>query len=154
MTDDARLVQYAQDLKRALQAAEANALDLATKAVRSAPSKVEILDVGIHMDQEASGHLTLMIHPIGPDSFVLNKAIADFRTLFDGKVPTGLEPGGPFEQVEAVVAVATEVCADWAADLWRKLPADLRDTPATVTFSEEALAEPVSRWIGGPEASS
>ncbi|GGX39061.1 hypothetical protein GCM10007385_02500 [Tateyamaria omphalii] len=150
MTEATNLALFSEALKARLAEDEVHALEHLNKAFENMHPKVRRLDVCIHMDQDAEGAISLMLHPEGPDVFVLDKAIAEHRNTFDAFVPTGLEPDMPFERTEATVAQVIEICGAWVSDLWQKLPTTARQLPATVVFREAALADPIPRWLMSP----
>ena len=152
MIDDTGLGRFARDLGNELASARVHALRQAQEALETLPAKAKRLDVGIHLDQDCEGRISLLLHVDGPDLHALNDAIGDYRLLFEGYIATGVEPGCPFELKENVAKQTNDLCAEWAKELWRELPPELRSLPAMVVFMEDALADPNAQWIGGTEA--
>lgn len=87
------------------------------------PEKAKSVKVGIHPDQNEDGMFSIMVHLCGPDLYVLNKAIADYRLLFDVKFIGGkLQPNVPIMDPDEVSFsindLIVEVSIDWVKTIW------------------------------------
>ena len=87
------------------------------------PEKARSVEVGIHPTQDEEGMFSIMIHLIGPDLYVLNKAIEPYRELFDVKfIENKLQPEvplfDPYETPFSVNDLIVEVSIDWLKRIW------------------------------------
>lgn len=87
------------------------------------PEKARSVEVGIHPTQDEEGMFSIMIHLIGPDLNVLNKAIEPYRELFDVKfIENKLQPEvplfDPYETPFSVNDLIVEVSIDWLKQIW------------------------------------
>ena len=138
MDEDAYRDELLSILRRHSEHAGATLRSLAA----ALPEKARSMHIVVHVGQEADGLFDVMAHLDGPDLFVLNRAIQDYRRLFETRY---VESGGvhppvptfdPFEQPFEVNDIIVDVATDWLRGLW----SDLRDTrfdlPVTV-FGED-----------------
>lgn len=77
----------------------------------------------MHPSQDEDGQFSIMIHLIGPDLYVLNKAIEPYCELFDTLfVKNQVQPEVPlFDPDEASFSVndsIVEVSINWIKQLW------------------------------------
>lgn len=87
------------------------------------PAKARSVEVGIHPTQDEEGMFSIMIHLIGPDLYVLNKAIEPYRELFGVKfIENKLQPEvplfDPYETSFSVNDLIVEVGIDWLKQIW------------------------------------
>jgi len=81
--------EYKRVLPAVLRAHTDAALSKLQKINRCLPEKTRGIRIMVHLPQDADGMFSVMVHLDGPDSFVLDKAIGDFRSLFDVRVVHG-----------------------------------------------------------------
>lgn len=87
------------------------------------PAKARSVEVGIHPTQDEEGMFSIMIHLIGPDLYVLNKAIEPYSELFGVKfIENKLQPEvplfDPYETSFSVNDLIVEVGIDWLKQIW------------------------------------
>jgi hypothetical protein len=106
----------------------------------SLPPKVRGVDVGIIMDADGEGAVSVLLYLDGPDSYVLQKAIEPYWQLFESSfepraVDGAIIPALPIlnpelpedgdddgdDSLAPVHASAAEVCRIWVAGLWAEL---------------------------------
>lgn len=102
-----------------------DAADRLACALGALPVKAESVDIGVHLDQDGGGHVSVMVHVQGPDVHVLNKAVEDHRELFVVRsTPDGLVPPVPlvndFEIDFPTNRIAAEVAGIWAMKVWMR----------------------------------
>jgi hypothetical protein len=116
---------YRQRLTAVMDDWTEDAADRLACAFGALPVKAERIDIGVHTDQDGAGFVSVMLHLHGPDLYILNKSIADFRELFVVRsTPTGLVPlvpsVNPFEQDFPTNKIAAEVAGAWALKVWMR----------------------------------
>ncbi|MBY6164087.1 hypothetical protein KUV73_24625 [Mameliella alba] len=127
-------------------------------AQETLPRMVQVLQIGLHLDQDGEGGFDVWLHAVGPDQFVLNKAIAPYRTLFegrcfafDGKLANlpGFDPENlPFD----FPAIIADEGFAWAGRLWDRFGDKALGSPVEV-FAENGWTEelrPACRLHKGP----
>jgi hypothetical protein len=87
--------------------------------------KAKSVEVGIHLPQDEEGFFSIVVHPIGPDLFVLNKSIEPYRYLFDVRFIDGkLQPEVPLFEPDDVSFSVNDVIVDvsmgWLKHLWEQ----------------------------------
>jgi hypothetical protein len=106
-------------------------------AIRAAlPPEARGVDVGIIMDADGEGAVSVLLYLDGPDSYVLQKAIKPYWQLFESgfeprTVDGAIIPAVPMLDPEIsdedddgaaallpVHASSAEVCREWIAGLW------------------------------------
>ncbi|MEM7289666.1 MAG: DUF6389 family protein [Pseudomonadota bacterium] len=117
------------------------------------PDKATGLHFGIHPDQDGEGTFDVMLHVQGPDSYVINKAISEYRRLFEIKrMPGGLNISVPLfdpDEVDYEVRdVIADVAMDWAENLWAKEGKNHPDLPVLI-FCDEDWGNAPARWLQG-----
>lgn len=148
--------EYAEVLGGILAAHDATALAQIRGALEHLPEEARQLHFGVHPDQDGEGTFDVMIHLDGPDLYVLNKAIAPYRKLFEIKrVPGGLNVAVPLFDPDAVDYEVRDVIADtamdWVTRLWPKVGGVSPDLPV-LAFCDEDWGNPAARWLqGAPE---
>lgn len=115
--------EYREMLQCTLKSYTQSAVDMIFKIKTNLPEKAKSVEVGIHPNQDEDGKFSVMVHLCGPDPYVLNKAIADYRLLFDVKVIEGkLHPNVPIldpdEASFSINDLIVEVSIDWAKIIW------------------------------------
>ncbi|MFN7175274.1 MAG: DUF6389 family protein [Thermaurantiacus sp.] len=104
------------------------------------PPKARGVDIGIMMDADGEGSVSVLLYLDGPDLFVLQQAIEPYWKLFessfetrvvDGVIVPGvpiLHPGDPPanddgnpDDLLPVHASSAEACRAWIAGLWAEL---------------------------------
>ncbi|EAT2183000.1 hypothetical protein EZ281_02490 [Salmonella enterica] len=134
--------EYMTALQDILRMHTQEAVDKICRIKNILPVKTSAVEVGIHPSQDEEGMFCVMIHLRGPDLYVLNKAIAPYRELFEVKFIDGnLQPEVPlFDPDEVSFSVndlIVEVGIVWVKQIWA-LSGGL-DVPAYV-FGEECSA--------------
>ncbi|KIP99164.1 hypothetical protein RU07_21175 [Agrobacterium tumefaciens] len=86
-------------------------------------AKTRMMMIGIHPGQSKEGFFDVHIHLDGPDLYLLNKAIAPYRSLFEVSCIDGrMIPDVPMFDAEnagfSVNDAFVDVCMDWAEELW------------------------------------
>ena len=90
------------------------------------PEKVEEIVIGVHVDQDGEGFLTIRVHLAGPDLVVLNKVVSATANLFDTRMTaTGFDPPlplmSPGEDEFSVRDVLADCAIAWLASRWPSL---------------------------------
>ena len=129
--------------------------DAAVQTLRAAfaqmPDKAQSLVIMVHPSQEPDGTFSVLLHPEGPDIFVLNKALEPHRTLFSVKsTPTGVVPRVPlfdiFDTPFSVNDVIVDVAADWIETVWTRAGGAQFDRPAAIA-GEDGHGETMPRSL-------
>lgn len=99
-----------------------------------------MLMIGIHPGQSEEGFFDIVVHLDGPDTYVLNKAVAPYRSLFevqciDGRMQPDVPMYGADEVRFSVNDAIVDVSMEWIEQLWREFGG--AGLPAQV-FGEEA----------------
>ncbi len=115
--------EYREVLQDTLKSYTQSAVDMIFKIKTNLPEKAKSVEVGIHPNQDEDGMFSVMVHLCGPDLYVLNKAIADYRLLFDVKLIGGkLQPNVPIldpnEVSFSINDLIVEVSIDWVKTIW------------------------------------
>lgn len=115
--------EYRTVLHDTLERHTESALDTMFQIKTNLPEKAETVEFGIHPSQDEDGLFSVMVHLRGPELYVLNKAIGNYRELFDVKFIEGeLQPNVPVFDPEdvsySVNDVIFEVGLDWINTLW------------------------------------
>lgn len=122
--------EYREILQDTLKSYTQSAVDMIFKIKINLPEKAKSVEIGIHPNQNEDGMFSVMVHLCGPDLYALNKAIADYRLLFDVKIIGGkLHPNvptmDPDEVSFSINDLIVEVSVDWVKTIWN-LPGGLR----------------------------
>jgi len=138
---------YAAALKDILSAHAQPVLDRLAAIRQALPPKARRVTVGVHPAQDGDGFFDVVVHLEGPDLYVLNKAIAPHRVLFEVKVVDGkVQPDAPmFDPDEVDFSVNDAIvdsCMAWLEGLWRQLGGV--GLPA-VAFGEEGYGSVASK---------
>lgn len=117
---------YRTALQCILQAHTQSALEKLQEIKQSLPVRTRQLMVGVHPGQSEEGFFDVVIHLDGPDHYMLNKAIALHRSLFevrciDGRMHPGVPMFDPDEPSFSVNDVIVDTCMDWVQGLWQRL---------------------------------
>lgn len=115
--------EYRKILQCTLKSHTQNAVDMIFKIRINLPEKAKSIEVGIHPNQDENGMFSVMAHLCGPDLYVLNKAIADYRLLFDvtfieGKLKPNVPILDPEEVSFSINDLIVEVGIDWVKTIW------------------------------------
>lgn len=115
--------EYREVLQYTLKGYTQSAADMILKIKTNLPEKAKSVDIGIHPNQDEDGMFSVMVHLCGPELYVLNKAIADYRLLFDVKFIGGkLQPNVPIldpdEVSFSINDLIVEVSIDWVKTVW------------------------------------
>ncbi|MFK4730479.1 DUF6389 family protein [Agromyces mediolanus] len=116
---------YAAALRTQLDRASGAAEEKLARIVAAVPDAAEELQLLVFPDQDGEGGFSIVATLEGPDSYVLNRAIEDDRTLFEvvhgaqGPTPPVpmFAPGrAGFEVRDAIVDAAS----GWLEELWER----------------------------------
>ncbi|WBU64592.1 DUF6389 family protein [Paracoccus aerodenitrificans] len=115
--------EYKRVLLAILRAHTSTALSMLQSINRCLPEKTRSVRIMVHVPQDAEGMFSVVVHLDGPDLFVLNKAIGDFRYLFDVRVVNGaITPDvplfDPFDQPFSVNDAIVDIAMVWVKELW------------------------------------
>lgn len=118
--------EYKTTLQSILSAHTPETLERLTAIKHSLPQKARQVTVGVHPGQGEEGFFDIVVHLEGPDLYVLNKAIAAHRFLFEVKCIDGkMQPNVPtFYSNEvgfSVNDVIVDTCMEWIEGLWQML---------------------------------
>lgn len=116
-------IEYTTVLQDILNMYTYDAVDKITCIKNILPEKASAVEVGIHPTQDEEGIFSIMIHLRGPDLYVINKAIAPYRVLFDVKFIDGkLQPEVPLFDSDdmpfSVNDLIVGVSLDWIKQIW------------------------------------
>jgi hypothetical protein len=141
--------EYKAALESVLQVHTQAALEHLNAIKQSLPPKARQVMIGIHPGQSGEGFFDIVVHLDGPDLYVLQKAIAPHRFLFEVKCIDGqMHPDVPmFDPDEAAFSVndtIVDICMDWVEGLWQHLGGI--DLPAIV-FGEEGYGAVESKQL-------
>ena len=142
---------YASALHQVLSQHNTHALDQMTALVQHLPPRATELHFGVHPDQDGTGTFTVMAHVIGPDQYVLNKAVAAYRVIFDVKMTaTGLTPAVPMMDNFSLPYEVNDVIVDTVADWLAARVTDLPQKPAVkmTVFGDEGYGTTAPRNLG------
>lgn len=89
------------------------------------PARATGVVVGVHVDQDGEGFLSLRVHLDGPDLHVLNKALGDTALLFDTVMTEcGFDPPLPLMPARNAAFSVPDVLCDcalrWIASNWKR----------------------------------
>lgn len=115
--------EYREILQDTLKSHIQSAVDILLKIKANLPEKTKAVEIGIHPNQDEDGMFSVMVHLCGPDLYVINIAIADYRLLFDVKFIGGkLQPNVPIldpdEVSFSINDLIVEVSIDWVKAIW------------------------------------
>lgn len=115
---------YKSVLQNILRAHAPSAMENLRHIKQQLPIKTRMLMIGIHPGQGEEGFFDIVVHLDGPDLYVLNKAVAPYRTLFDVKCVDGrMQPDVPmYDTDEAPFSVndaIVDISMEWVEELWR-----------------------------------
>lgn len=115
--------EYKHVLLAVLRAHSDNALSMLRSIDRRLPEKTRRVSIMVHLPQDADGMFTVMVHLDGPDLFALNKAISDFRSLFDVRVVDGAVTPcvplfDPFDPQFSVNDAIVDIVMVWLQEVW------------------------------------
>ena len=150
---------YRDVLRARFSAEDEAALARLHRAVDALPSKTERLLIGVHLSQDEEGGFHIRMHAAGPDQYVLNRAIAEWAVLFEGRTfafvgtPANMPMFDPFDLPFPVAETLVEESIAWLERLWARAAFTGLPCPVEV-FAEdgwtEILAGPVL-LAAGPE---
>ncbi|MEO1140015.1 MAG: DUF6389 family protein [Pseudomonadota bacterium] len=146
------LMNYADHVHAMLEVERHQAANRLQHIMDALPEKTLKIALGIHPDQDGEGYVTLMVHLEGPDVSVLNGAIAQWRTLFDGFIPLLLEGHADInaangEDAEFIAGdILVDSAADWLEAMWRAEQSSATDLPVSI-FCAEAFGTRVPRSV-------
>ena len=129
--------EYRQVLLAVLRAHSVTALSRLQSIDRSLPEKTRGIEIVVHPSQDPDGTFSVMVHLLGPDLFVLNKAIGDFRSLFDARTVHGLVTHDfplfdQFDQPFSVNDTVVDIAMAWIRELWAAFGGMTMRVPVTM----------------------
>ncbi|MEO0370837.1 MAG: DUF6389 family protein [Pseudomonadota bacterium] len=133
--------EYKAALLSALDSCRDEITNNVSGAIQNLPEKAKGFDIGVHPDQDQEGFLTVMIHVVGPDLYVLNKAIQDFRLLFkirheETGMSFGLPMFEPYGEEVPVGDVQVDTVAEWFGAFWPSVDDLAFQKPVTVVGAD------------------
>jgi hypothetical protein len=101
------------------------------------PEKTRGIVIMVHPSQDPDGRFSVMVHLDGPDLYVLNKAIGDFRSLFDvqdaaGAVLPDVPLFDPFDEPFSVNDAIVDIAMVWIKELWATFGGMTMRVPVTM----------------------
>ncbi|KXG86551.1 hypothetical protein ATO67_00525 [Agrobacterium bohemicum] len=114
---------YKSLLLKILRAHAPSALENLRHLKQNLPGKTHMLMIGIHPGQSEEGFFDIVVHLDGPDLYVLNKAVAPYRTLFevqciDGRMQPDVPMYGAEEVCFSVNDAIVDVSIEWIEQFW------------------------------------
>ena len=145
--------EYKRTLLVVLRAHTDAALSALRSIDRSLPEKARSIRIVVHLPQDADGMFGVVVHLDGPDLFSLNKAIGDFRSLFevritDGKLCPGVPLFDPFDQPFSVNDAIVDVTMIWLKEVWAAFGGMSTRLPVTVEGEDGYGNSPVTSLTG------
>lgn len=131
--------EYKSELRDVLKAHSQSASKKIALLLENLPSEAKSLEFGVFPAQDGDGTFDVMASLTGPDLYVLNRKVQDYRSLFEvNYTPAGLKTGAPifdviddppdFDVNDAIV----DTVAEWLSELWIKLGTSKLSIPASV----------------------
>lgn len=129
--------EYKRVLLAVLRADTDAALSKLQKINGCLPEKTRAIRIMVHLPQDAEGMFSVWLHLDGPDLFVLNKAISDFRSLFEirfvhGAVTPHVPLFDPFDQPFSVNDAIVDIAMVWLKEVWVAFGGMSRRLPVTI----------------------
>ncbi len=129
--------EYKRVLLAVLRADADAALSKLQKINGCLPEKTRAIRIVVHLPQDADGMFSVMLHLEGPDLYVLNKNISDFRSLFqvrvvDGRCHPKVPLLDPFDQPFSVNDAIVDSAMIWLRELWTTFGGMSVGLPVTV----------------------
>ncbi|WP_395737156.1 DUF6389 family protein [Prosthecobacter sp.] len=117
--------EYIQHVEAVLGEHTESATSRLAAALIDVPPKVQKVEIQIFVDQDGEGFLDVRVELVGPDLFVLNRAIATYAELFRTRMTEeGLEPALPLMEPGgesfSVHDTLTDCAATWLSTVWVK----------------------------------
>jgi hypothetical protein len=117
--------EYTQHVEALLAGHTGHAATKLAAALALVPPKARKVNIQISVDQDGEGFLDVRIALEGPDSFVLNKAVAPHAELFGTRMTAeGLDPALPLmepgDEEFSVHDALTDCAALWIASVWKE----------------------------------
>jgi hypothetical protein len=114
---------YIHQVEAVLSEHTARAANRLGAALAHMPPKAKRVEIEIFVDQDGEGFLSIRVGLVGPDLFVLNRAIADYADLFGTQMtPTGFDPALPLMPARnnsfSVHDTLTDCAASWLSLVW------------------------------------
>jgi hypothetical protein len=133
--------EYGQEVESVLRAHTQVAASRFSAALKLIPPEAKELVVDIHVDQGGEGFLDVRLNLVGPNLYVLNKAIGAYAQLFETKMTeAGLEPPlplmDPFEEEFSVQDVLTDCAVSWVRRIWKEVDRNGFELPITLVSTE------------------
>ncbi|MDH6193584.1 hypothetical protein M2272_000205 [Mycobacterium frederiksbergense] len=144
--------EYRQLLARTLTAHSELAASRLRAIVAALPERATGIEVGVFPDQDGEGTFDVSVALAGPDSYVLNQAIAAHRELFtfnhDNAAEIDLPMFGSRAAGFCVQDVIVDAVADWVESLWSAGIGD-RSPVGCFIFGDEDYGTTTPRSVGG-----
>ena len=129
---------YRTALSRAVERRAAEIASRLGAVLHDLPQQATGFDIGIHPDQDQEGFVSVWVHAVGPDSHVIDRAIADHRLLFDismdgeGRMSHGLPVFEPHAERFAVGDTQVDTIAQSLRAIWTGIDGGGFDRPVHV----------------------
>ena len=119
---------YCREVKAVLDSHIDQIRDRFHTTLMTLPEKAKEIIIGVHVDQDGEGFLTIRVHLVGPDLYVLNEAISGTAGLFDTVMTaTGFDPPlpvmSPGENDFSVSDALADCAIQWLESHWPFLQA-------------------------------
>ena len=128
---------YCREVSSVLDSCAAQIASRLQATFQSLPQETKEVTIGVHVDQDGEGFLTVRVHLAGPDLYVLNKSISETAELF-GTVMTaaGLEPPLPLmssgEDAFSVSDALADCAIQWLHSCWSSLGVPVISVPISI----------------------
>lgn len=115
--------EYIVAVDTVLQPRTRDAAAVLGHALKLLPAKTRSVELMIFVDDDGEGFLNVQVYLEGPDLFILNKAIAEYCSLFSVTMQeSGFEPPLPLMCSStdfSVCDVLTDCAAKWLRSVWQ-----------------------------------
>lgn len=128
---------YCREVSAVLDSRVSQIVSRLKTTFQSLPRETEEVTIGVHVDQDGEGFLTVRVHLAGPDLYVLNRSISQTAELF-GTVVTidGFEPPlplmSPGEDEFSVSDVLADCAIQWLHSCWSSLATPVISVPISI----------------------
>lgn len=132
-------ITYRLKLYEAMRVCTEDAVKNIQGAIANWPEKATTFGFDTFIDQDGEGFVSILITPDGPDSYVLNRKIKEFRHIFDvkfvdGKLNHSLPLFDPDEIQFDISRVVSETALEWIKGLIEKVGKS--SFPVPIRFSD------------------
>ncbi|MFT3801040.1 MAG: DUF6389 family protein [Burkholderiaceae bacterium] len=133
--------QYCHEVTAVLDSCLDRIRDRLRAAFAQLPPEARGVTLRVQVDQDGEGFLSIRIHLDGPDTYVLNRKIADEAHLFDTKMTeAGFDPPLPLMEPGRnsfpVQDALTDCAIEWLRSRWEALRVPRIALPITIDSIE------------------